>query len=564
MSDGFLEFTADDTIAGFRLIRIELYNWGTFNNRVWPLPLEGRNGLLTGDIGSGKSTVVDAVTTLLVPAHRVAYNKAAGADYRERSLRSYVLGYYKSERGDGGFSAKPIALRKEGTFHSVILGVFHNEGYNQSVTLAQVFRQKDVTGQPDRFYLVGDTPMSIREHFSDFGSDINALRRRLRALEHTELYDSFPPYGAAFRRRFGIKNEQALELFHQTVSLKTVGNLTSFVREHMLEAFDAETGIANLIHHFEDLNKAHEAILRAKAQIAALTPLVESLDRHRETRLETERLTAARNGLQGYFANLKKGFLEERISQEKSKVEKLTLRQRACEERLSELKSDRDGIKQAIAVNGGDRLESLKSEARRVTAEKNKCIGKADVYNDLARGLELPELKDAGVFTDNRARLEELLSDTEARRDELSNKRSEAEYALRGLKDEHTELTAEITSLKQRKSNIASRQIDIRNRLCRDLGIDEEGLPFAGELMAVREEEKTWEGAAERVLRHFGLSLLVSEDLYPQVVEWVDETHLRGRIVYYRVGSFKAQPHKIHEAQSLINKISLKKRQPPP
>ncbi|MEY3282453.1 MAG: hypothetical protein RIR86_466, partial [Acidobacteriota bacterium] len=89
-----LEFMADDRLAGFRLQRLEVLNWGTFDGRVWTLCLGGENGLLTGDIGSGKSTLVDAVTTLLVPSHRVAYNKAAGADNRERSLRSYVLGFY--------------------------------------------------------------------------------------------------------------------------------------------------------------------------------------------------------------------------------------------------------------------------------------------------------------------------------------------------------------------------------------------------------------------------------------------------------------------------------------
>lgn len=75
-----LDFNADASLAGFRLTRLEVLNWGTFDKRVWSLELGGRNGLLTGDIGSGKSTVVDAVTTLLVPAQRIAYNKAAGAD----------------------------------------------------------------------------------------------------------------------------------------------------------------------------------------------------------------------------------------------------------------------------------------------------------------------------------------------------------------------------------------------------------------------------------------------------------------------------------------------------
>ncbi|WP_306476599.1 ATP-binding protein [Methyloversatilis sp.] len=88
-----LDFLSDDKLSGFRLARLEVFNWGTFDSRVWTLQLDGKNGLLTGDIGSGKSTLVDAITTLLVPANRIAYNKAAGADSKERTLRSYVLGH---------------------------------------------------------------------------------------------------------------------------------------------------------------------------------------------------------------------------------------------------------------------------------------------------------------------------------------------------------------------------------------------------------------------------------------------------------------------------------------
>src|SRR5690554_3482848 len=54
-----LEFMSDDRLAGFRLQRLEVYNWGTFDKRVWIMRPEGRNALLTGDIGSGKSTLVD-------------------------------------------------------------------------------------------------------------------------------------------------------------------------------------------------------------------------------------------------------------------------------------------------------------------------------------------------------------------------------------------------------------------------------------------------------------------------------------------------------------------------
>src|SRR5699024_11175928 len=157
-----------------------------------------------------------------------------------------------------------------------------NEGYDRHVTLAQVFFMRDTQGQPERFYIVADRPLTIAGDFAGFGDDIGALRKRLREAPDVEGHLSFPPYGAAFRRRFGIQTEQALELFNQTVSLKSVGNLTEFVRGHMLEPFPVEERIRDLIKHFDDLDRAHRAVLKAKTQIAALEPLVADADRHAE------------------------------------------------------------------------------------------------------------------------------------------------------------------------------------------------------------------------------------------------------------------------------------------
>ncbi len=60
-------------------------------------------------------------------------------------------------------------------------------------------------------------------------------------------------------------------------------------------------------------------------------------------------------------------------------------------------------------------------------------------------------------------------------------------------------------------------------------------MPYAGELIQVRDDERDWEGAAERLLRSFGLSLLVPDAHYAAVSEWVDRTQLKGRFVYFRV-----------------------------
>lgn len=551
-----LDFVAEDGRVGFRLQRLEVLNWGTFDKRVWRYDLDGRNGLLTGDIGSGKSTLVDAITTLLVPAHRVAYNKAAGADARERTLRSYVLGHYKSERNEVTGSARAVALR-DASSYSVILGVFRNESYDQAVTLAQVFWLKDPQGQPTRLFVAVERAMTIAEDFSGFGPDITALRKRLRGAG-CELFDSFPPYGAWFRRRFGIEHEQALELFHQTVSMKSVGNLTDFVRSHMLEPFDVGSRIEALIHHFDDLDRAHQAVLKAKRQVDLLSPLVADGQHHAALTLEIQSLRDGRDALRPYFARLKGDLLDRRLAlltedavRLDGQIERLTAQRDTG-------RTEVNNLERALRDNGGDRLEQLAAEIRRKEAEKGQRQQKAERHATLlARIDEVPPVDEAAFLAQQQA----IVSRAESLREriaDLTNREREEDFAFRKGKEEHGTLSDEIDSLKRRKSNIDSAQVRIREALCAALSIGEDELPFAGELIQVREDERDWEGAAERLLRGFGLSMIVPEEHYKAVAEWVDQQHLGARLVYFHVRPRKAAASANLHPQSLVRKLAVK------
>lgn len=554
-----LSFVSDDRLAGCRLKRLEVYNWGTFDKRVWTLDAQGENTLLTGDIGSGKSTLVDAVTTLLVPAHKVAYNKAAGAETRERSLRTYVLGHYKSERNDGSDNARPVALR-DGNSYSVVLGVFHNQGYLQTYTLAQVFWMKEPQGQPARMFVACEGELSIATDFSHVGPEIKGLRKRLKA-GGAQVFDSFPPYGAWFRRRFGIDNEQAMELFHQTVSMKSVGNLTGFVRNHMLEAFNTRELISGLIDHFDNLTRAYEAVLKAKRQVAMLTPLVADCHRLEERTQESGALVACREGLSSFFAALKLELLDERIQGHEAALERRDAAVASLEERRRNSQAREFELKMSIAENGGDRLERIADEIRRKEETKRARMTKADRYAELLSPLELPKPSGAEEFLANRRALEELAQGAEGREAELQNRQNELSVGFASTRAEHDELQKEIESLKARKSNIAARQVRMRKELAEAVGVDEGEMPFAGELIKVREEETPWEGAAERLMHSFGLSLLVPDALYPAVAAWVDKTHLKGRLVYYRVREKVGTTPSLHP-DSLVRKIAIKPDSP--
>lgn len=547
--------------TGFRLHRFEVYNWGTFHQRVWRMQPGGDNMLLTGDIGSGKSTLVDALTTLLVPAQKISYNKAAGAEARERSLRTYVLGHYKSERGDTGMTARAVALRDHHSY-SVLLAEFHNEGFGQTVTLAQVFWLKDPRGQPERFYVVSETSLSITEHFAGFGSDIAQLRKRLRGVAGTTLFDSFPPYGAEFRRRLGIASEQAMDLFHQTVSMKSVGNLTEFVREHMLEPFPVQPRIEALIAHFDDLTRAHEAVLKAQAQIDALQPLCVDCDRHAELVRSVDELRSCRDALRPWFAGRKAALLDKRIAQLAVDEERAAAKRAQLAELRRSQRQTRDEVGAALSANGGNRIEQIRSEITRFERTRQERARRVDQYDLIARAVGLPGALDADTFDANRRAIAQGQADCIAQRDERSNRLTEAGVTVRELRRLHGELTGELESLRQRRSNIPRQMLAVREALCAALAIPADKLSFAGELLQVREEARAWEGAAERLLHAFGLSLLVPEAYYTQVAAWADRTHVGSRLVYYRVRPGVASDRPGTHPQSLARKLAIQPDSP--
>jgi uncharacterized protein YPO0396 len=549
--------STDDALPGFRLRRFQVLNWGTFDGRVWTLNLDGRNGLLTGDIGSGKSTLVDALTTLLLPANRVAYNKAAGADTRERDLRSYVLGHYKSERNETTGSSRPVALRGTSSY-SVILGVFANTGVDEEVTLAQVFSTRRDNGQPERFFTVTDHALDIEADFTDFGNDLKNLRKRLRH-NGTRIHDHFPEYGRDYRRRLAIRSEQAMDLFHQTVSMKAVGNLNDFVRDHMLEPFDSGTWVENLVEHFGDLTAAHDAVVMARTQLAELEPLLADHDRYEDHSRRAADLRARRAALRFYFAERRVELFTADIDAHRARLSATAGELDTVETTLADLRSRLDELKIEQAGHGGTEIATLEQRIAEATRQREERSRAHATFAGLLEAADLPEVSDRAQFDQ---RISEVAGTVERLDTDISEHRNaitELGVDRRQFDTDGARLAAEIASLRGRTSNIPDRNLRIREMICAGTGIAPSGLPFVGELIGIRDDETRWEGAAERVLRGFGLSILVAQDDYDDVSAWINDHHLGGRVVYFRVPNrVPRQDQPAPPSDALVHKLDIK------
>jgi uncharacterized protein YPO0396 len=543
--------------VGFCFYSLEVFNWGTFDGKPRKMQLDGKNTLLTGNIGSGKSTLVDAITTLLIPANKISYNKAAGAENKERGLRSYVMGSYNSELNEATGSSRPVSLRKSNTTYSVIIGIFKNAQLGRTVSLAQVFWLKDGQAQPERFFVCAPQELSIKEHFSGFGADINSLRKRLRA-QGIVLYDAFPGYAAAFRRLLGINSEQAMDLFLRAVSMKSVGNLTEFTRSNMLEPSKTNEKFDELVKNFDDLNTSHERILKDKRQIDLLTPINEdcmALDLLCQRAID---LRAQREALSPFMNKSRVELLGKRINALQQVREAKSGLIKSHEEKRANLREDEATIKSSMSSNGGDRLERLGSQIEKKTVEINARREKNNRYKVLASQAGITPALTEASFVMQRAQLAADLIEVTSQEQILRNAQDEITAELAKSRSKRQDVVGEMSHLQGRASNIPAKQVGIRRQMCAALGLSEDCLPFAGELMQVKESEKTWEGAIERVLRGFGLSLLVPDQNYHAVQQWVDKTNLGGKLVYHHVNAGSVPSHLSLHPNSLVRKLSVR------
>jgi len=552
-----MEFINDNKLVGFRLQSFELLNWGTFDKHIWKIIPDGENALLTGDIGSGKSTVVDALTTLLVPSQKIIYNKAAGAESKERNLNSYVRGHYKSEKDAENLSAKQVALRDINNY-SVLLGHFYNLGYDSHVTIAQVFWCKEDQNQPARFYCLSTEPLTIAEHFSQFGSDILDLKKRLKRRSHLQLFDSFKDYSAEFRRRLGIQSEQALELLYQTVSMKAVGNLTEFVRTHMLEAPPVQERITSICREFENLNRAHEAVLKAKDQLSLLKPMLVDYASYQAIDQQFNDKTRCREALDAFFAQHKTQLLNLRIEKREIESEKQQTRLERQNAALAESRVAQHHLKQSIEDNGGRRLDEITLEVSRLESTQQTKKQQAARYQSFCEQLDLDLAHDSDSFLDNRLQAEHRQQLIEEKQTDVDKQKIDTTIEVNEHKKQQQQLQEEISSLKKRQSNIPLNNLRIRQQMAETIGVAAEDLPFIGELLKVDETEQAWEGAIERVMHNFGLSLLVSEQHYQKVAHYVEKTHLKGRLVYFRVNSQQTSRFETPVSNSLFHKVRIK------
>ncbi len=559
-------FSQTPTEAGFRLYAAEVLNWGTFDGHIYAIAPQGENSLLTGANGSGKTTYIDALLTLLVPEKRMRfYNQSAGTAARnERTEESYVLGEYGQTEHEKGREVQRLRDRKT-PFFSVLLARFFNQGTQQWLSLFQV-RWFGNGSELKRSFGLAQAEMSIAKHFAEVDNEgrwKKTLRQHVGA-ESTQdkiiqFFDLPGEYSRSLRKQLGMRSEKSQSLFSQTIGLKVLGNLNQFIRSHMLEEAPAEAEFEKLRDSYKELRTAYKTLKKLRQQLDLLTPVEQYHEQWQTQGSALARLQDLLEKLPVYKAQQRLTFIAQELTQkqqashdQQARLEALHTEQEVLEENLLSLETS------IRSDESGRRLKDLEKEIREHTKAQGKRQKHWKHYHKLVRSLGLPEIDGQERFEANKAQLvtfeDELTQRYQSTKDKHIFYRVEKEKQAQLLIEQARELQA----LRQRRNNIHGDEARIRAELIQHLGVSETEIPFVGELLQIKGSENRWEMAIEKVLHNFALHLLVPEPLIPPVNAWVHNTRLNGRIRYFKIAEgTKAFHTENTEAAYLPTKLEI-------
>lgn len=560
-------FNTSSEVAGFKLDYLEVWNWGTFDKKVYHMNLHGNNSLLTGANASGKSTLIDALLTLMVPLKRQRfYNQSSGVEKKgNRTEESYFFGNYGNQQQEGAASTTTLRLRDKGA-RSVLLASFCNVD-KRVVTLFQV---RYYTGEELKvLFGVARESLTIERDFSEF--DLHGdWRKRLTKKYNTnetkrtiEFFDGPVAYGEKMITLFGMRSDKALTLFNQIVGVKVLDDLDSFIRTNMLEELPAEEKYQELKDNFQNLMEAKTNIDKVKEQIAQLEPINALTEELKEIDIRIDEMEQEKSVAAYWFAARTVDLCDKELVCCKSDLRKL-------EDRLKELKVQKGELEQeqmrlTVAIEKdevGQQIHEIEKEINQRVRIRDNRKAKAEEYDKLAKLVKMEQSPDVEVFEINRAtakREKDALQVTIDR--QLMEEKRQAQNRQDEISSNIEERMATIRYLQQHKNNISGRVAEIRDEILEAVGATTEEIPFIGELICVKDDERDWEYSIERILHNFALRLVVPEKYYKQVNEYVNGHNLRGRIVYQRyqgAETIREFEDRTLKADSLLRKLEYK------
>lgn len=521
----------------FHLSRLQIINWGVFDG-YHTIPFSAGGSLVAGASGSGKSSLLDAISLGFLPFNRRNFNAsgdntAAGSSAGRRTVDKYVRGAW-GQRSDAGTS-QVMYLRGDGTTWSAV-AVSYTSNTGRTITgLVLKWLTGESRSDSSSRFVIGDGDLDIEDVCNRWAAgrfDTGVFKEN--GWRFTTKVES--QYLAQLYASIGIRaSDAAQQLLGKAKSLKSVGGLEQFVREFMLDEPDSLARLPEALKQIDPLVEAREllAVAQRKRKILGDIEAIQVRYASESTDLGIIDLVDLPM-VRAYTDHVRLRHCPAEIETLDATIDQLEHENADLTRQLNLAKAEGDSLN--AQINGASaNVAPLQSQVNAAEAQADDVARRRAGYEEMvaALGVEVPDSADE--FWNLREELTrqatEMLGKLEWGRDTSTD----AEYAQKSARILRDNAAKELKRVEHVGSALPESAVTMRDQICAGVGIDPAELPYVAELFDLQPEHTRWRLAVEKVLRSVGLRLLVPDQHYAKVLRFVNETNMRGRLALHHV-----------------------------
>ena len=403
-------------ISTHRLMRISLVNWYLFTGD--DLDINGESIMLTGSNGSGKSTILDAIQTILAGAdeNKLMFN-AASSDGRGsgRSIRSYALGEVTE---DNGSNDKCEPRQASNTYISLCFEKPSGATYSFGCAF---YARHDRSSIDKYLFLIDGYGLSA----SDFLQEQSVLpfkefQQRLAAMPgkatisatSTEFRDQACVMMSAIGAHAAISPDVLFRTISQGLRFQPQKNVTEFIRNHILPSKNID--VVRIENDYRQYKDILNDIQNAKDRLARFKSIIKSFEAYKAHSIKSVAYEWASREAQVCKADLRLEALEEQHEQTIAEQDTEERQSADLEAKLHKLSLDRD---QALSDKNDSDLTGKITLYQERLERTNKDIAPLNtLINDCRRDLSAIEATSLsqGFDSVSRAALQAAIADIQA------------------------------------------------------------------------------------------------------------------------------------------------------
>ncbi|MEU4386938.1 ATP-binding protein [Promicromonospora sp. NPDC023805] len=535
----------------------------------------------------------------------------------DRDVVSYVRGAWRHRTDESTGEVVADHLRSGATWSGILLHYSNGtDAPDSAVTLVRLFHLTRGSSAPSMLHVVvrEDVGLLEFERYVRSGPDVGGVTGAWPTATVSERHG---PFAAAFTQALGIGSEQALVLLHRTQSAKNLGSLDDLFRGHMLDEPSTFELAAQAVHQFADVARAYADIETSRRQIEHLNRLASLTKAYDEGSSAGVRAATLRGSLETFKDAWKLDLAHGALAEARAAEDRAQHHRQAADTEVDVAANTHQQAVNVLGARGGqalatqaDRLQrageiaalvrtrrgELSTDLQSVgmnmpetfaefAALKEKARWELGGARPLATGSvptltgalpavapahspahstgqvpavstgpvpsaagvatgALPAVTTGAFATVGRSRAPEAL--------DVNIREVLAARSVVGLR--HEAVATRIQAVRQTQTNVPAELAAARRAVAEAAGLEISALPFAAELLRVREEDADWRPVIEGVLRPLATVVLVAPAHRAAVAGAVGA----GPGLRYRVVGVRNDAPRSTDSASLVHKVEVK------